>query len=140
MEFTKSRRGKPILAHAGFVYNLEKSVNGIRRFRCRNRKCTGFLSINDKAEVLKQQQYNHASNYQAFKKIKMLDEIKKKSLNTKERFIHIYTEETSKQEEETIKLYHYTLPFAIPTRNLEIKLLLELKIKLKTFQNYFNIR
>jgi hypothetical protein len=75
-----STRRKPVLLHHGYSYNHDKENYDIIKWRCRNRKCKGFLLIQKKIMIIEQKEHNHKKNEMQTKKAEIMFEFNKRTL------------------------------------------------------------
>lgn len=102
MEFFLSKRGKEMISHDGYLYNIERIRNNGKVFRCNLRNCYGKLIIDSENKVLDFKTHNHERQQNKIKCKHLLNEIKESAqLNAKLPF-DVITKVTSKLKEDEI--------------------------------------
>ena len=105
LRFLKSKRGKDICIHNGFVYNIIETTSQTSKYRCKDRKCRGFVVFGFDNVITGFKEHNHLPNIQDVKKLDLLYLLKQKSetvLDVAEEIIHNSIRALSCNEE-TIK-------------------------------------
>ena len=82
LEFIKSKRGKPICIHNGYIYNLTSTQTGLNKYRCKHRTCRGVIFLNNDNNLIDFKDHNHQANTQEIKKLKLLSVIKQRTIDT----------------------------------------------------------
>ncbi|KAF7685426.1 hypothetical protein CDIK_3825, partial [Cucumispora dikerogammari] len=103
MQFSKTKRGKQIISLNSHEYTHHSKKENISRWRCKNRKCTGALIIDETNEQISEKIHNHPPNHNSIEKTKIIEQIKKRATTTTERPIDIITKHTKNVKEDIIK-------------------------------------
>jgi hypothetical protein len=110
MEFFNSTRGRPKLIHENYSYNLEKTKDEKSRYRCTERKCGGFLLLDQHNSILKSREHNHIPNENDNTTKRIMRHVKRKAEETFERNVDIIINcisELKEQELENLYSYNY---------------------------------
>lgn len=54
-----SQRNKTLLIYKNFIYNFDRKISDKFRWICQERKCPGYVFINEVEEVLEQGEHLH---------------------------------------------------------------------------------
>jgi hypothetical protein len=92
-----SKRRKPMAVYENYIYNIHSERNGIKRWRCTNRKCCGVIYTNSDDQILDEIPHNHDSNAALANKILILRGIDERILNKFENRTGILSTEFQRQ-------------------------------------------
>lgn len=94
----KSQRGKYIIIHEGFLYNFDRNIGLNVRYRCRNRKCKGYIVLTDNDNIVELGNHSHPTSLNETRKLINLQNIKERAVTTAERPFDIISRELSSVE------------------------------------------
>lgn len=102
MQMYKSKRGGDIKVHEDYIYNKDKLVGSLIRWRCQLRGCTGFLFTDGDYQFVETKAHNHSADKSKCLRFIAMNNIKEKSRSTNIRAIDIVADEIHKLDENTI--------------------------------------
>jgi hypothetical protein len=97
-------KSKPLLILDKQAYNFDNTRDNKTKWRCTNRKCSGFVIFNASEEIIDFRGHNHGEREHESNKLVELHNIRLKAANTKETANSIIVSTTSKLEDNVLVL------------------------------------
>jgi hypothetical protein len=80
IEYIKSQRGGTLMIYEGYVYSIHSKNNENTRFRCRNRRCYGSVTINKLEVVINLFPHSHETENSLIDVLKLKNKIKERAV------------------------------------------------------------
>jgi hypothetical protein len=123
------------------MYNIDRKVEGNERYRCKNRKCSGFLVISLENKILQSIPHTCIPNVANCELKMLMNTIKEKVESSNEKFIQLFTDTTSNHTNDVLaELPDYNSLRDYATKKNEVKTKITYHLNSTKFPNFFKIR
>lgn len=101
---SKTKRKNDMALYENFIYHKHSENNGLTRWRCVHRTCQGSIFTDSENSVVTKNMHNHTNDQNRIQKMVCLENIKEKTLHTKDSNNDIIVENISTLTENVIEI------------------------------------